>query len=832
MSRFSVTQTRNAAGRNPPGVWSRVQVRTWVRTWGRTWVSKLARTWVHVWGRVSERVSGRAGHALRLVACVGLLSLVWQGTEAQPVASPMPAASNASAGGGAAVPVNSPYSKDAESHNTLFTAFVQRSPKYLDPASSYSSDETPFTYNIYEPLYGYDYLARPYKLIGRAAESVAEPVYLDANGKVLPDDAPGQDVAESDYVITLRHGILYQPHPAFARQADGRYDYYPLAPDALKGKYALTDFPQTGTRALTADDYVYAFRRLASPRVVSPIYALMAQHIVGMSGYGDTLRRVDQTLRQASAPGQSPPWLDLRQYGFDGVQALDPYHLRIRVLGKYPQFKYWLAMTFVAPIPWEADRFYSQPGMSEHDITLNTWPVGTGPYMLAQAERNRRYVLVRNPNFRGEPYPCDGGPGDAAQGLLRDCGKMTPFIDRVVFSLEKESIPLTGKFLQGYYDVPELDNNVLGSAMRVAASDSPSKAALYQDHGIQLPTSVEAQNYYLGFNWLDPVVGRGDTPAQQARNRALRQAISIAFDWDEYVQIFLNGQGQVANGPIPPGVEGYQSGQSGIDPVVYDWVDGRAQRKALATAKQLMVQAGYPDGRDPRTGQPLILRYDAAAGMGSNPVYDWMRRQFSKLGIELDVRSTDYNRFQDKMAHGSAQLFMWGWVNDYPDAENNLFLLYGPNGKARHGGENAANYENPAFDKLFEQMRYLNDGPQKTALIHQMVALVQQDAPWMFGYFPQSAGAYQPWVSNAKPTAMVRNTLQFLRIDPTRRVALLAKWNRPALWPVWLMLGLIVLMALWVCVAVRRRGRLDAWGRDVRSVRSQRQRDATTRRQP
>ena len=57
------------------------------------------------------------------------------------------------------------------------------SPKYLDPTSSYSNDETPFTYQVYEPLYGYHYLKRPYELVGRAAEEVAHPLYLDKDGK-------------------------------------------------------------------------------------------------------------------------------------------------------------------------------------------------------------------------------------------------------------------------------------------------------------------------------------------------------------------------------------------------------------------------------------------------------------------------------------------------------------------------------------------------------------------------------------------------------------------------------------------------------------------------
>jgi len=108
---------------------------------------------------------------------------------------------------------------------------------------------------------------------------------------------------------------------------------------------------------------------------------------------------------------------------------------------------------------------------------------------------------------------------------------------------------------------------------------------------------------------------------------------------------------------------------------------------------------------------------------------DWYRKQFAKLGIQLVVRSTDYNRFQDKMLKGNAQMFEWGWNADYPDPENFFFLLYGPNKKVGTNGENAANYENPAFDHLFERMKTLDNGPARQALIDQMVHIVQEDAP-------------------------------------------------------------------------------------------------------
>lgn len=715
-------------------------------------------------------------------------------------------------------PVNSPYPRGHEQDNVLHTAFNQRSPKYLDPASSYSTDETPFTYSIYEPLYGYHYLKRPYELVPRAAASIDPPVYLDDQGQELPDDAPGQDVAISVYDIRIKPGIQYQPHPAFAMQSDGSYTYWPIPESQLKDKFAITDFKHAGSRELTADDYVYAFRRLASPRVVSPIFGLLSEHIEGLREYGEHLRKQDQLAREQQGEQARAQWLDLRQEGFTGVQALDAHTLRIRVIGKYPQFKYWLAMTFTAPVPWEADRFYHQPGMAEQNLSLNTWPVGTGPYMLTESITNRRHVLTRNPNFRGEPYPCEGEPEDSEAGLLDDCGKPTPFIDRIEFSLEKESVPLMGKFLQGYYDIPEIGRGDYGVAMQVAAGDYVEKARLYADRHIQIRSATAAQQFYFGFNWMDPVVGRGDTPEQQERNRKLRHAISIAFDWEQFVSIFQNDQAQVAHGPVPPDVPGFEPLPAGLNPYVYDLVDGQARRKSLDEARRLLREAGYPDGRDAVTGKPLILHFDSAGGTGSSAMLDWMRRQLGSINVQLEIRATDYNRFQDKMRQGTAQMYMWGWVADYPDAENFLFLLYGPNAKAINGGENASNYQSEEFDRLFDTMRFLDDGPEKDAIIHQMVDVVQRDAPWMFGYYPKSGGAWHAWVGNAKPTQMVRNTLQYYRIDPAMRATAIRQWNTPLWWPLWLLGVAGIAGAALVWRSARRRDRAVARPRPARGT--------------
>lgn len=109
---------------------------------------------------------------------------------------------------------NSPHPDGAADSNTLYTAFNERSPRYLDPTSSYSSNETPYTYQIYEPLYAYHYLKRPYTLIPRAAQAVVAPHYIGKQGQALPDDAPADQIAESVYEVKLKPGIQFAPHPA------------------------------------------------------------------------------------------------------------------------------------------------------------------------------------------------------------------------------------------------------------------------------------------------------------------------------------------------------------------------------------------------------------------------------------------------------------------------------------------------------------------------------------------------------------------------------------------------------------------------------------------
>ena len=711
---------------------------------------------------------------------------------------------------------NNPYPASERGENILYTAFTER-PKHLDPVQSYTSDEWEFTSQIYEPPLQYHYLKRPYELIPQTAIEIPKARLLDREGRVLAADVPASRVAYSEYEIRIRPGILYQPHPAFARNEKGEPRYLALPEREIASKYRLSDFPETGTRELLADDYVYQIKRLAHPRLVSPIFGHMSEYIVGLKELAGRLKRdsdavVAEHAKRHGTADRGYPWLDLRNYELAGVQVVDRHTYRVRIKGKYPQFVYWLAMPFFAPIPWEADRFYSQRGMNEgRNLTLDWYPVGTGPYMLVHNDPNARMEMRVNPNYRGEPYPQEGEPGDAEAGLLADAGKRAPFIERIVFSREKEAIPYWNKFLQGYYDSSAIASDNFDQAVRLGAEGEAQLTPEMEERGIRLRTSVGTSTFYLAFNFLDPVVGGMGEEKMREPQKKLRQAISIAVDWEEFISIFSNGRGIPGMGPLPPGIFGYREGEAGINPVIYDWVDGQPRRKPVEAARKLLAEAGFPGGRDRKSGQPLVLYLDTVTrGPGDQARLNWYRRQFAKLNIQLEIRATDWNRFQEKIRAGNTQLFFLGWNADYPDPENFMFLLHGPQSRAKTQGENAANYANPAFDRLFEQMKNMENGRERQAIIDQMVKLAREDAPWVWGYHPKDYSLSHAWLKNAKPNNMARNGLKFLRIDVQQREQKRSEWNDPHVWPIVLIVLVLVLGSLPAYVGYRRRERMSA----------------------
>ncbi len=691
---------------------------------------------------------------------------------------------------------NDPHAPEPADKVTYYASYSNQ-PRHLDPVRAYSAEEGLFLEQIYEPPLQYHFLKRPYELITATAAKMPTVTYLDDDRQPLGSDA--KSPAYSVFTVNIQPGIRYQPHPALAKAGGHPLYFFEQANESAEYG-SLNDFAETGSRELVADDYIYAIKRMGDPANKSPLIGFMADYIVGLKDF-------TKTIAEERKAENVPLWLDLRQYDMNGLEKIDNYTFAITINGKYPQFRYWLATRFFSPIPWEADRFYHNPGFKERNLTLDWHPIGTGPFMMAENDPNRKIVLVRNPNFRDELYPDEGTPEDREKGLLADAGQPLPMIDQAIFVNEKASIPQWKKFLQGYYDRSgDESSNINSATFDQAFNTGPDGMSLSDellDHGVRVDEEIRPSLYYTGFNMLDPVVG-----GYSEKQRKLRRAISIAWDDQEFIDIFYNGLGQQAQSPIPPGLFGAKEGREGINPLIFDWDEQRNRpvRKPIEHAKKLLAEAGYPGGRDAVTGKPLVLYLDTA-GSDSGPGADWMRKQLDKLGIQLEFRSTDYTRFKEKMRQGNTQIFRWGWLADYPDPENFLFMLDSHQGaqKCKCDGVNTANYDNPEYDRLFDRMKTMDNSPERAAIIDKMVNIVRRDNPWIMGFHVKDYYLSNAWVHNTKRHGISLGTLKYVRVEPALRAEKQLAWNRPVLTPLFITLGVVIALVIPAVRAYRRR---------------------------
>jgi ABC-type transport system substrate-binding protein len=509
-------------------------------------------------------------------------------------------------------------------------------------------------------------------------------------------------------------------------------------------------------------------------------------HLAGFRAFAERLG----ALRAADAAFAARPLPE--QYaaagGIEGVVTDGTHGLEIVLSEPYPQILYWFAMQFTAPVPHEAVAWYDgrdgRPRFADH-------PVGAGPYVLAEYSKQFRMVLERNPNWYGirhpewqapgAVYPSEGEPGDAEAGLLEAAGRPLPFIERIELRREKEPIPTFNKFLQGYYDSAGI---IKESFDKVIRDDrlSPEMAAL----GIQLEKAVDPSVFYLGFNMDDAVVGA----AAGERGRKLRQAMSLAVDAAQWLDLFTNGRGVPAHSPLPPGLFGH-------DPAYRNPFRSPDPERARA----LLAEAGYRGGLDPATGQPLRLTFDTYQTSSQQLLQNqYFVDAWRAIGVDVRIEATNYNQFQEKVRNGAYQIFFWGWMADYPDPENFLFLLTCGMARSKTEGPNTANFCDARYDALFARMRALENGPERLAVIGEMRAILERERPWIELFHNEAYALYHGWLEHVKAFGMSFPMTKYRDLDPALRSARRAAWNEPVTWPAW---ALLVTSVALVVPAVR-----------------------------
>jgi ABC-type transport system substrate-binding protein len=620
---------------------------------------------------------------------------------------------------------NRPFPEAVEKGN-ITIRYLTEDPKTLDPSVSYTTLEAPITSLISPAFYRYRFYSRQ-KYDTELNLGAAMPTVE----KLTP--AKKGDAVER-WTYRIRHDLRYQDDPCFK---DG------------KG------------RAITAQDIVYSFQRMADASVNCPVSSFVSDKIVG---WEEDSKRFDKDKSAYDKPMRGVY-----------VDPKDPYAFIIELNQPYPQLKYLMAMSFTAPQPREAVEKYGDQYGLHH-------PISCGPYYLKEYVPRDHMLLWRNPNAPKEIFPTEADPEFA--DVKADFGKPTPFLDGIYLAVMQEAVTNYNLFQQGYFDT-------LGVSA-ANASIVPAANGLTQemkDRGIKLNKNVGLSVDYMGFNMEDALVG-GYTPEK----RKLRQAISLAVDSGRYIDVITQGMAEPSHWIIPPGLAGY-------DPKYQN--PYRLYDPKLTKAKQLLAEAGYPNGVDSKTGQRLTVIYDNYATTSDlKQIVRLHQSMIEQLGIKVELRTTTYAEFQDKVNKRQVQMFGFGWNADYPDAENFTFLLYGPNAAP---GPNATNYNNPEYNKLFEQMRSMTDSPARLAIIQKMRDLSVEDCPWIYVDYPATRTLVQPWVKNNYSSPIANDLLKYVRVDPQQRITKQAEWNRSSLLPVVGLVGGLVLLCIPAATTIRNR---------------------------
>lgn len=548
--------------------------------------------------------------------------------------------------------------------NSVLSANV----KGLDPIFASDTYANTVVSQIYETLLSYHYLKRPLEL---------QPELAAAMPKVSEDGLT--------HTFKLRDGIRFQDDEAF---------------------------PEGKGRKVTAQDFIYSWKRLADPRNRSDGYWIFDGRIEGLNEW-----------REKAAKGEAD-----YDTPVSGLQAPDDKTLVVKLTKPYYQLHYVLTMPYSAPVPKEAVEKYGKEFINK--------PVGTGPFMLDSWVRNSKIVLVKNPNWAATTYPTEGEEGDAEKGFLKDAGKKLPFVDKVVFHEITEDQPRWLKFMKGELDFVGIPKDNFDSAV---SNDSLSEDL--KKKGVELVVTREPDVTYTSFNMADPLIGENDE---------LRKAMSLAYDTDTLIEKFYNGRAIVAHSPIPPDVDAY-------DPKFKN----PYKEYNVSKAKELLKQAGFPEGK----GLPR-LELSTINSSTARQMAEYFKQNMEKIGVDIKIVTSSWPQFTSKIRDRKAQIWGIAWMADYPDAENFLQLLYGDNVSP---GPNGANFKNAEFDKLYKQASNLPPGPERTKLYQQMRDIFVKEMPWIPGAHRLSYAVKHGWLENYKHHSIINNIYKYLRVDTDER---------------------------------------------------------------
>jgi ABC-type transport system substrate-binding protein len=569
----------------------------------------------------------------------------------------------------------------ADMTKTLRVAFATAETGF-DPQAAYDSYSFYVIGGIFDPLYVYDYFARPVRMIPNTAAALPE---VTDQGRT--------------YTIKVAPGIYFASDPAF------------------KGK----------RRELTAEDYVYSFKRIFDPKVRSYWLYMFEGNLVGL----------DEPLAAARKGGNWDYDAPL-----EGLRAIDRFTLQIKFRRPNYGFEWWLASNQFSAVAREVVDAYKD---SSNRVMEN--PVGTGAYRLKQWTRGQRIVLEANPDYREVAYPAPGAGSAASDAAIARglTGRKLPLVGNVDISIIEEAQPRLLAF-----DSAQLDYVALPATLSPNVIDGATLKAEYAKRGVTLHRHVTPAVSFFYFNLDHPLVG-GYTPEKIA----LRRAVSMGYDRAGAIASLLHGQAIPASQTVPPALYGHDPKyvpSYGYDP---------------RGARALLDKFGYKDRdgdgyRELPDGKPLTLQLASTTDNAARASDELWKRSMDAIGIRITFLKNKWPEL-NKMSE-AGQLMMWGlsWISSVPDGSDYYSYFDSKN----IGTSNDARMRLPAFDALYAKSRLLPHSPERTKLFGEMTDMIYAYSPWILTNYPYENVLAQPTLKGYKQHPFVQHQWRYYDVEP------------------------------------------------------------------
>jgi peptide/nickel transport system substrate-binding protein len=376
--------------------------------------------------------------------------------------------------------------------------------------------------------------------------------------------------------------------------------------------------------------------------------------------------------------------IDKSQKG--GFTSLNDSTFVIYLKENFSPFLGILTMKYFSVVPQEIVAHYKE------DFRKN--PIGTGPFSFKMWQEGTQLNLIRNESYFEK---------DANNNKL-------PYLDAVSISFIKDKETSFMQFMKGDLDMI----SGMDAFNPSEVLDDKGKLKPFYKKKFVLQTQPYLKTDYLGFLIDDKEQSVKNSPTT---NRAVRRAINYAIDREKIIKYFHKNLGIPATaGFIPAALPSYNPNA----------VKGFSYNPDKA--RELLLEAGYPSGKN----LPEIFLFSTET---YTDMFEFIQSELAESGIKIKIMVEKPAVLTQAIANNEIPFFRKSWVGDYPDEENFMSLFYSKNFSPK--GFNYTHYNNPVFDKCYEQARNCLNDSIKISLYQKMDQMLIDDAPIVPLYYDE-----------------------------------------------------------------------------------------------